>query len=37
MAGTLLKVNGVEVESDWKSDLLTYRLVTNSMIFPDQY
>ena len=37
MAGTLLKVNGNEVKSDWKSDLATYRLVTNSMIFPDQY
>jgi hypothetical protein len=37
MAGTLIKANGVEVESDWKSDLATYRLVTNSMIFPDQY
>ena len=37
MAGTLLKTNGVEVESNWKSDLATYRLVTNSVIFPDQY
>ena len=37
MAGTLLKADGIELESDWKSDLATYRLVTNSMIFPDQY
>ena len=37
MAGTLLKADGIEVESDWKSNLATYRLVTNSMIFPDQY
>ena len=37
MGGTLLKADGIEVKSDWKSDLATYRLVTNSMIFPDQY
>jgi len=37
MAGTLLKTNGVEVESNWKSDLATYQSVINSVIFPDQY